>query len=277
MTSAACAARAFVLAHHDQRQGHTCTAFHSPDRTPTLAATKGPANGNQKNPLTEEENLARKKNHGPQAIVALAATGDANRRRRLAGSVRLTRPWYHLRSAQQPAKIYSTLQTAAAGWRANLIGPVHISKPPRASPSCIQSTHTQPRQVATNKRYDIRLVRPCFKQANTIFVLSRMVQMAQHRCSDHYCYNSTLLQTVRWLYHTPGLGSANHCLSQPSEESGSISRDHTFTSFSSALPSMLLQSNTKSLLSGDESNIVSIVVLIRPEGVASCLSIYHLA
>jgi hypothetical protein len=80
-----------------------------------------------------------------------------------------------------------------------------------------------------------------------------MVQMAQH--SDYH-YNSTFLQTVRWLYHTPGLGCANHCLSQPSEESGSISRNHTFTSFSSALPSMLLQSNTESLLSGDESNIV---------------------
>lgn len=136
-----------------------------------------------KNPLTEEENLARKKNHGPQAIVALAATGDANRRRRLAGSVRLTRSWYHLRSAQQPAKIYSTLQTAAAGWRANLIGPVHISKPPRASPSCIQSTHTQPRQVATNKRYDIRLVRPvCY--AHMFLEPSCLVDFNRYHADD---------------------------------------------------------------------------------------------
>lgn len=142
----------------------------------------------------------------------------------------------------------------------------HPSAVRRIYSSCLSIRHCrEPWLVLRSPRFAFLPGAQCFKQANTIFVLSRMVQMAQHRCSDHYCYNSTLLQTVRWLYHTPGLGSANHCLSQPSEESGSISRDHTFTSFSSALPSMLLQSNTKSLSSGDESNIVSIVVLFAPK------------
>lgn len=48
------------------------------------------------------------------------------------------------------------------------------------------------------------LVLVCFKQANAIFVLSRMVQMAQHSTANIAIL--LFLQTVRWLYHTPGLG-----------------------------------------------------------------------
>jgi len=39
MTSAACAARA-SLAHHDQRQGHICTAFDSLNRHANLGSHK---------------------------------------------------------------------------------------------------------------------------------------------------------------------------------------------------------------------------------------------
>lgn len=79
------------------------------------------------------------------------------------------------------------------------------------------------------------LVLVCFKQANGIFVLSRMVQMAQHSTANI----AILLSSKPFAGCTTRQGlDANHCLSQSSEESGSISRDHT--SFSSALPSMLL-------------------------------------
>jgi hypothetical protein len=48
--------------------------------------------------------------------------------------------------------------------------------------------------------------------------------------------------------------------------------------FSTALPSMLLQSDTQSLLRGDESNIILSLTTFHSEGVAlSCLSIYQLA
>lgn len=48
--------------------------------------------------------------------------------------------------------------------------------------------------------------------------------------------------------------------------------------FSSALPSMLLNRDTRSLLSGDESKIILSLTEIHPEGVVlSCLSIHQLA
>lgn len=48
--------------------------------------------------------------------------------------------------------------------------------------------------------------------------------------------------------------------------------------FSSALPSMLLKRDTRSLLSSDESKIILSLTEIHPEGVVlSCLSIHQLA
>ena len=82
-----------------------------------------------KSPLTEEKPLQRK-NHGPQANVTMAATGDANRPRRLAGSgPSHTRSWCHHLRARNSQQNYTQDSQTAAGWRANLIGPVRISKP----------------------------------------------------------------------------------------------------------------------------------------------------
>jgi hypothetical protein len=124
-----------------------CLSIRQTD-TPTLAATKGPANSNQKNPLTEEKNLAREQDSRIPSHRCVSCTGDADRRVRLAGSVRLTRSWCHLRNNHQDYTQVSRLPNCCAGWRANLIGPVRISNPPRASSYCMQSTHTQPGRLS---------------------------------------------------------------------------------------------------------------------------------
>ncbi|CAD0091766.1 unnamed protein product, partial [Aureobasidium vineae] len=118
--------------------------------TPILAATKGPANSNQK---------------------------SSDRRKTLQGNGIITAPSHRCVSCDWRRKPTTTLgwllvtvrnsqqnytrdsQTAAAGWRANLIGPVRISYPPRASPSCIQ---IDPHAAWATKRYDIRLARPAY-------------------------------------------------------------------------------------------------------------------